>query len=301
MDVVVTGGTGLIGQHLIRKLEERGDSVTIVSRSETGDNYLQWEPTDPSSLELPQNTDAVIHLAGAPLFGQRWSDEFKQTIRESRVEGTRTVVNAIETSNADVQSFVCGSAVGYYGDRDDEQLTEDAAPGDGFLADVCVEWEDAARTIEDGPDPALIRTGIVLSMKGGALSRMLNPFPGIWPFHWGMGGPLGSGKNYMPWIHIEDEVNAIIHLMDEQLTGVYNLAAPNPVRNKKYTEALANVLNRPAFFPLPYFVMYLLYGEAAGVLYASQRAYPEALRESGFEFKYESIQPALEDLLADGG
>ena len=297
MKVLVTGGTGLIGQRLTNALEERGDDVIIVSRSRSGESYIQWDPHDPSSLEIPSDTDAVVHLAGAPVFGQRWSDDYKETIRQSRVDGTRTVVRAIENSDADLKSFVSGSASGYYGDRGDEVLTEESEPGEDFLAGVCADWEDEARAIEDGPDPAIVRTGVVLSTEGGALKRMLNPFPFVWPFHWGLGGPLGRGQQYFPWIHIEDEVRALLHLIDNERSGTFNLAAPNPVTNKQYTQALGSVLNRPTIFPLPYFVMYLLYGEAAGILWASQRLQPETLEESGFEFKHSNIEDALNDLI----
>lgn len=299
MKVLITGGTGLIGKQLTRALRTRGDEVVIASRSTTGDQHVQWTPLEPGSLELPENTDAVVHLAGAPVFGQRWTEEYKKTIRESRVKGTRTVVRAIEESESDVKSFISGSAVGYYGDRDVYgSLTENADPADDFLAGVCVEAEQEAQKISNGPKPALIRTGIVLSLEGGALKRMLNPFPGIWPFHWGLGGPLGNGNHYMSWIHIKDEINAILHLLDNQLSGPFNLTAPEPVLNKKFTKALGQTLNRPAILPLPYFMMYLLYGEAAGMLYHSQRVLPQRLEESGFEFQYPTIREALEDLLA---
>ncbi len=297
MKVLITGGTGLIGRYLTKALRDRGDEVVIVSRSRTGEDYIQWDPTDRDSLTLPADTDAVVHLAGAPVFGQRWSASYKRTIRRSRVEGTRTVVTAIERNNAEITSFVSGSASGYYGDRDDERLDENSKPGEDFLADVCVEWEKTARDIDRGPDPAIVRTGIVLAGDGGALQRMLNPFPGVWPFHWGLGGSLGKGDQYMPWVHIDDEVRALLYLIDHELSGTFNLNAPEPVRNKVFTETLGSVLNRPAVVPLPYWMMYLLYGEAAGILYASQRLVPSALKESGFQFRFGTLRNALEDLL----
>lgn len=299
MKVLVTGGTGLIGQKLTEQLEERGDEVIIVSRSQTGNKYINWDPKDPDSLTIPDGTDAVVHLAGAPVFGDRWSESYKQEIRDSRVLGTRTVVNAIEEYDGDLKSFVSGSASGYYGSRGDRKLTEYDKPGDDFLAGVCEEWEAEAEKLQNGDGPAvsIVRTGIVLSMEDGAFKRMLNPVPYVWPFHWGLGGPLGMGQQYMPWIHIEDEVRAIIHLMDERLSGTYNLCAPNPVTNKTYTQALGSVLNRPAFFPIPYFVLRILFGKAAAILWSSQRCLPRELDETGFEFKYTEVEDALEDLL----
>lgn len=299
MQVLITGGTGLIGQELTEKLESRGDDVYVVSRSQSGEHYVNWDPKDPDSLSIPEGTDAVVHLAGAPVFGDRWSESYKQEIRDSRVEGTRTVVKAIEAYDGDLKSFVSGSASGYYGSRGDEKLTEEDDPGDDFLAGVCEEWEAEARKLdkEGGPAVSIARTGIVLSTEDGALKRMLNPVPGIWPFHWGLGGPLGMGQQYMPWIHIEDEVRAIMHLLDEECSGTYNLCAPNPVTNWDYTQALGSVLNRPAFFPIPYFVLRILFGKAAGILWSSQRCYPEALEDDGFDFNHPEVEGALADLL----
>ncbi|MFB6344378.1 MAG: TIGR01777 family oxidoreductase [bacterium] len=298
MKILITGGTGLIGQKLTEKLEERGDEVLIVSRSRSGEQYINWDPENQGSLTIPEGTDAVVHLAGAPVFGERWSDDYKQEIRDSRVKGTRTVVNAIEEYDGELECFVSGSATGYYGDRDNTKLSEEDDPGDDFLAGVCKEWEAEAKKLDDDSTPvSIIRTGIVLSMEDGALRRMLNPVPYVWPFHLGLGGPLGLGKQYMPWIHIEDEVRAIMYLIDEGLEGIYNLSAPEPVSNWDYTQALGSALNRPAFFPLPYFVLRILFGKAASILWSSQRVYPNALEEEGFEFKYTDVQSALEDLV----
>jgi len=302
MKVVVTGGTGLIGSLLCQRLKERGDEPIVVSRS-SDDGKIQWDPKDTDSLELPRGTDSVVHLSGAPLFGQRWSKSYKQEIRESRTKGTQTVLNAVRKYNGNLDTLISSSAVGYYGDRGDEILNEKSDPGEGFLADVCVDWEQAVWTFAEktilgsGPAISTIRTGVVLSMDGGALARMLNPFAFVKPFHWGMGGPLGNGQQYMPWIHIEDEIQAILHIMDNELTGPFNLTAPNPVRNAEYTNILGQVLNRPTMFPVPRFGMKLLYGEAADILFDSQRVVPEALEKTGFEFDYPEIDRALSDLL----
>lgn len=299
MKILVTGGTGLIGQALTEQLEQRGDEVIIVSRSQEGEKFINWDPKDPDSLTIPEGTNAVVHLAGAPVFGKRWSENYKDEIRESRVMSTRTVVNAIKRFDGDLKSFVSGSASGYYGNRGDDKLTENDGAGEDFLAGVCEDWEAEARKLDgaDSTPVGIIRTGIVLSMEDGALKRMLNPVPGVWPFHWGLGGPLGRGEQYMPWIHIEDEVRAILYIMDNQLSGTFNLAAPNPVRNKTYTEAIGSVLNRPTLFPVPYCALRVMYGEAASILWASQRLEPRALEDEGFDFKFKTVEDALGNLL----
>lgn len=301
MKVVVTGGTGLIGSHLVDALRDRGDEAIVVSRSPDGPDTIGWEPTAPGSLELPEGTDAVVHLAGAPLFGKRWNDDYKQVLRESRVDSTRTVNQAIRDFDGEVQSLISSSAVGYYGDRGDETLTEDAEPADDFLAQLCVDWEQAAQDIQEDQNNisiARLRTGVVLAPDGGALDQMLNPFLFIKPFHWGLGGPLGDGSQFFPWIHIDDEVGIILHILDNQLEGAFNMAGPNPVRNKEFTKALGEVLNRPTIFPVPKIALRLLYGEVAKILYASQRVMPSGITENGYQFQYPDVKEALEDVLA---
>ncbi len=303
MHVTITGGTGLIGSRLTERLRARGDAVTVVSRDPDGPDQVGWDVTTPGSLTLPAATDAVVHLAGAPIVDQRWTESYKQELRTSRTEGTQRVVEAV-LDHGDVDHVVSGSAVGYYGDRGDETLTEDNPPGEDFLASVCQAWEEAAREIAETGEVATtlatIRTGIVLSPDDGALAQMLNPFWFVKPFHWGLGGPLGRGEQWFPWIHVEDEVRAIVHLIDEQLEGPFNLAAPGIVRNKAFMEAIGDALNRPAKLPLPKVALWLLYGEAADVLFASQRVVPERLQKTGFTFEHPDPGPALEDLLGDG-
>ncbi len=302
MHVVITGGTGFIGSHLARALRERGDGVAIVSRSPGGEDTVTWDPKRPGSLSLPASTTHVVHLAGAPLIGERWTEAFKKEIRESRVLGTRTLVDAIE-EHGEIQHLVSGSAVGYYGDRGEEPLTEDADPGDDFLARAVQDWEAEARKLEGSDaiehDPALLRSAVVLHPEHGALDQMLNPFWFVKPFHWGLGGRVGNGRQFFPWVHIEDEVRAIVHLLEEGASGPFNTASPGAVRNEAFTEALGETLNRPTVFPVPKVALRMLYGEAASMMFDSQRVVPERLKKSGFQHRFEHIEDALEDLLVD--
>ncbi len=302
MHVAITGGTGLIGSHVTQALRDRGDEVTIVSRSPDGEDTLTWDPKEPGSLILPPSITHVIHLAGAPMIGQRWTDDYKQEIRESRVKGTRTVVEAIN-QHGNIQHVVSASAVGYYGDRGDEALTEEAPPGDDFLANVVQDWEREACTLEGSDavanDPALLRSGVVLHPDDGALAQMLNPFLFVKPFHWGLGGRVGDGQQFFPWVHIDDQTGAILHLLDEELSGPFNTASPGVVRNETFTDALGDALNRPTKIPVPKLALKLLYGEAATVMFDSQRVIPERLKKTGYQHRYEDIYDALNDLLAD--
>lgn len=301
MHVVVTGGTGLIGSNLVERLRARGDEATIVSRDPSSTDEIGWDTHEPGSLELPETTDAVVHLAGAPLVGTRWTEEHKREIRRSRVEGTKRVVEAVR-DHGDVEHVVSGSAVGYYGDRGEQQLDEFADPGEDFMAGVAQEWEDAARSLQDDPHApgvAWIRTATVLDDEEGALPEMLNPVGPLKPFHWGLGGPIGSGEQWFPWIHIEDEVRAICFLIDERLEGPFNLAAPGIVRNEGFTTAIGDTLERPTKLPVPKTALRLMYGEAAEVLFVSQRVVPKRLEQEGFTFRFPDVREALEDLIGE--
>lgn len=300
MHVTITGGTGLIGSNLATRLRSRGDEVTIVSREPEGPDQVGWDVATPGSLTLPEATDAVVHLSAAPIVGQRWTASYKTELKDSRVEGTQRVVEAVREHGA-VDHVVSASAVGYYGDRGDEILTEEASPGEDFLADVCIAWEKTAEQIEEDETldttVSYARTGVVMSPDGGALAEMLNPFGPVKPYHWGVGGPLGRGDQWFPWIHIEDEARAMLHLLDEQIEGPVNLVAPGIVRNRAFIQALGDTLGKPAKLPIPKPALWLLYGEMADVLYVSQRVVPERLQNTGFTFEHPEPGPALEDLL----
>jgi uncharacterized protein (TIGR01777 family) len=234
---------------------------------------------------------AVVHLAGEPV-AQRWTASVKERIRMSRVEGTRLLVEEIKRSQKPPSTLVCASAIGYYGDRGDEILRETSPPGADFLASSCLEWERAARGAEEaGTRVTSVRIGIVLG-NGGALSKMLPPF------RLGLGGPLGSGRQWMSWVHIDDLVELVLlALKDPRISGPLNGVAPEPVRNSEFTKALAAALHRPAFMPVPVFGLRLLFGEMATVMIASQRVIPEAASQAGFQFRYQNIRSALGSIL----
>ncbi|MFQ5882501.1 MAG: TIGR01777 family oxidoreductase [Candidatus Methylomirabilales bacterium] len=299
--VLVTGATGFIGRALCAVLRERGQAFTALSRRpERAKAALpgvkeawKWRPKlEPAPLAAIQGAGAVVHLAGESVAG-RWTAEKKRAIRDTRVIGTRHLVEAIGEAKSKPGVLVCASAVGYYGDRGEEELTEEAGPGSDFLAEVCTAWEAEARRAEEfGVRVVMLRTGIVLGRGGGALKQMLLPFK------LGLGGPLGSGKQWMPWVHLDDLVGIILHAIQHaSVSGPVNATAPTPVRNREFTKALARVLHRPAILPAPAFGLKLLLGEFADVLLASQRVLSKRIRESGYTFRHPSLEPALGALL----
>ena len=297
LTVAVTGATGLIGTALVERLRAHGHSVRRLLRSarHAGPGDVVW---DPERGALPPNAlagaDAVVHLAGEPV-AHRWTTERKRAIRESRVRSTEQLAQAVRALDEKPRVFLSGSAIGYYGDRGDALLDESATPGDDFLARVCVEWEGAAAPIADaGVRLVWLRTGIVLSPKGGALARLL-PI-----FRLGAGGPIGSGRQWMSWISLDDHLRAVEHaLVSESLTGPANLVAPNPVTSHELATTLGRVLTRPAIIPVPSFALELLYGEMArATLLAGQRVLPKALTRSGFEFAQPTLEGALRAELA---
>jgi uncharacterized protein (TIGR01777 family) len=286
--VAVTGGTGMIGRRVVDALRARGDEVTMVSRSAPG--AVHWsEPTaEPAPPEALAGRDGVIHLLGETV-AQRWTDAVKRRIRESRELGTRNLVQGLsrlaESERPEV--LVSMSGIGFYGARGDERLDETADPGDDFLAEVVQAWEAEARKAEDlGMRVAISRTGVVLAPDGGALSKMLSPFK------LGVGGPVAGGRQYMPWVHLDDVVGALLFLLDRG-KDVYNVAAPEPVTNKEFSKALGRALKRPAVMPVPALAIRALYGEMAFIVTTGVRAVPARLMAERYSF----AQPDLEDAL----
>lgn len=296
MKVVVSGASGLIGTALVRSLRADGHDVTrLVRRTPTAGDEAQW---DPSAGQLDaaviDGADAVIHLAGAGVADHRWTDDYQQTILRSRVDGTTTIASAVAEATTPPRVLACASAVGYYGDRGDELLDETSSRGAGFLAGVVEQWEAAANPARAaGVRVVHLRSGLVLSPEGGVLGTTL-PL-----FKLGLGGKLGSGRQWMPWIALPDEVAAIRFLIErDDCAGVYNLAAPEPVRNVDYTKAIGRALHRPTLATVPRLALVAALGDFAreGAL-VSQRAVPARLLDAGFDFRYDDVDAALRAML----
>src|SRR5271165_751665 len=292
--VLVSGASGPIGAALVPSLEIRGyDVVRLVRGPATGGTQIPWDPARPIAPESVSGFDAVLHLAGESIVG-RWSVAKKTKIRDSRVLGTANLAQALAHAKNKPHVFVCSSAIGYYGNRGDGVLREDSGPGEGCLADVCREWEAATRpAIDAGIRTAQIRTGVVLSSKGGALGKMLTPFK------LGLGGRIGDGRQWMSWIEIQDMIGAIHHILKmDLLQGPVNMVAPKPVTNAEFTRTLASVLSRPAISPVPAFAVKAAFGEMGeSVLLASQRVEPARLVASGYPFRYRELRTSLENIL----
>lgn len=297
MRILICGASGLIGKALTKALEAKGCDLLLAGRKEPQDEReTKWTIEDGfAEPERLEGLDAVIHLAGESVSALRWTDEKKAAIRNSRVDGTRSVVDALAKLKSRPKVLISGSAVGFYGDRDDEILTESSTSGDNFLAKTCREWEAESRRAEDaGIRTVLLRTGIVLSKDGGALATMLLPFK------IGVGGVIGDGKQWMSWISLDDEIRAIEFVLEhEEVRGAVNLVSPNPVTNQEFTSVLGEVLYRPTFIPLPEFAVSMLLGEMGDeLLLSSTRAMPARLEQLGFEWQFPELKPALEHVLA---
>jgi uncharacterized protein (TIGR01777 family) len=306
MRVLITGATGTIGLAVVDALRARGDEVVALTRDpERGERVLGdgvevhgWP--DPTRTPPPEpalaRLDGVIHLLGEPV-AQRWTDAAKERIRASRVLGTRMLVSALASmpEGAGPRALVSQSATGYYGPRDGTRLDERAAPGHDFLADVVVAWEREAAAAAPRMRVVMTRTGVVLSPSGGALAKML-PF-----FRLGIGGPVAGGRQYVPWIHLDDVVGALLYCLDhEEVQGPVNITAPNPVTNTELSHALGHALSRPAVLPVPGMAVTLLYGEMAEIVTTGQRAVPARLQELGYTFRHPDVEPALRDILGKG-
>jgi uncharacterized protein (TIGR01777 family) len=297
MKVVIAGGTGFLGQPLAHALTAKGNEVVVLTRGgpppRAGSlRFVTWSPTGGSGSWADEVEDAaaVVNLAGESIAARRWTAEHKRQILESRVQATRALVAAILAATPRPRAFISGSAVGYYGPRGDETLTEEQSPGADFLAKVCEAWESEAMVVGDAARVVCIRSGLVLDRNGGALPQMLLPFK------LGVGGPLGSGHQYWPWIHRDDWV-ALLHwaIDTSDVEGPLNATAPNPVTNAEFARALGGVMHRPAFMPAPAFALRLAVGEMADpLLLSGQRAIPAKAQRLGFVFQHTQVDEALQ-------
>ena len=292
--ILVSGVSGPIGAALVPSFKTRGyEVVRLVRGQAVGESQIAWNPLTPILPDLVSGFDAVVHLAGESIVG-RWTIEKKSRIRDSRIIGTMHLAEALAETKIKPRVFVCSSAIGYYGNRGDEPLREGSAAGTGFLADVCREWEAATHpAVAAEIRTVMIRTGIVLSSKGGALGKMLPPFK------MGVGGRIGDGRQWMSWIDIDDMVGAIHHILKtDLLQGPVNMVAPKPVTNAEFTKTLAEVLSRPAVFPVRSVAVKLLFGEMGEtVLLGSQRVEPSQLVASGYPFRFRDLRHSLENVV----
>jgi len=298
VNLTLTGASGFIGRRLMKLLVSNGHNLHVLSRH-AGTNLPPnvrlsvWDAlSGPPPEAALRDADAVIHLAGEQV-GQRWTPESKRRIRESRVQGTRNLVEAMSKLPDRPRAFICASAIGYYGSRGDEILTEASTPGSGFLPEVCLAWEREAGVAEQfGARVVRLRIGVVLGRHGGALARMLPPF------RLGAGGRLASGRQWMSWIHLDDLCEVFRFAVEQPVRGAMNGVAPDPVTNAEFTRALASALHRPAIFPVPAFALRALFGEMSEVLLSSQRVSPKGAEQGGFRFRYPQLGAALADLLS---
>lgn len=298
--VVITGGTGLIGRALAAKLVESGRDVVVVSRSANpegvpgGCRVARWDGSSAGALvsEL-DGAAAIVNLAGESIAGGRWGVERKRRILDSRIAAGGAVIEAIGQAKRRPELLLQASAVGFYGDRGDEELDESSSAGTGFLAETTAAWEKSTAGVEElGARRVLLRTGLVLARDGGALAAMTPPF------RLGLGARLGGGRQWMPWIHLEDELAAIVHLLERRdARGPFNLCAPRPATNAEFTRAVAKALHRPAFLAAPAAVLRLVLGEMAILVLGGQRLHPRRLLDSGFAFRFPALGPALANLL----
>jgi len=310
MRIMVTGATGFVGKSLCERLLEEGHSVVALTRDALRAQRvlgpritcLSWgSENDAEWRQALGEVDAIVNLAGESVGGARWTEEYKRKIYDSRILTTRALVEAMRSHTARPRALICASAVGYYGDRKDETLTEDSPAGTDFLAITCRDWEaEAGKAAALGVRVACMRIGIVLG-KGGALEKMLYPLPvPVSPFKLGLGGPIGSGKQWFPWIHLEDVIGLFTWAATtEAAQGAFNATAPNPVTNAEFVQTIGRILHRPAVAPVPGFALKLALGEFAEALLGGQRAFPTAAQKTGYTFRHENLEETLRALMAN--
>ena len=295
MKIIISGASGLIGKQLVAQLQNHGHDVVRLVRRAASTGEIMWDPkSGVLSASALEGAGAVIHLSGAGIGDKRWTASYKREILESRTITTNLLATTIASMNQKPSVFLSGSAIGIYGPRGEEQLTEVSTHGTSFLADVCEQWEHEAKPASDaGVRTVLLRTGIVLTPQGGALKKQL-PL-----FQLGLGGKFGNGKQWQSWISIDDEIGAIEHLLTANVSGAVNLTAPNPVTNAEFTSTLARVVKRPAFLPIPPFAPEAILGAelADALLFTGQRVIPAALNASGYQFVHPTLEVALRALL----
>lgn len=296
MKILVTGGTGLIGRHLMPRLLEIGHSVVVLTRSPEKAHQLLdarvelWRGLD-DRLNL-DGIDAVINLAGEPIADKRWTEEQKQRLCNSRWQLTQQLAELIAATAAPPGVLISGSATGYYGDLGEVVVTEEEPPHNEFTHKLCARWEQIACSAQsESTRVCLLRTGVVLAPAGGILAKMVPPFK------LGLGGPIGNGRQYLAWVHIDDMVNGILWLLDNDLRGPFNMVSPYPVRNEQFAHSLGHALKRPAFLRVPATVIRLLMGESSVLVLGGQRALPKRLEDAGFVFRWFDLEEALEDVL----
>jgi uncharacterized protein (TIGR01777 family) len=298
MKILLTGGTGFLGSHLSDFLIKQNHELTIISRSPgkfrkyESDNrhYIAWQ-SDLSNVI--SEADAIINLAGKNLFDQRWTSEVKREIRDSRINVTRAIIEGVKKAQNKPKILLSASAVGYYGERGDEKITEETPAGDDFLATLCKDWEsEALKAEKSGVRVVISRIGIPLAKDGGALQQMLTPF------RYFVGGALGNGQQYFPWIHFEDLCRGFHYVLtNDDFKGAFNVCSPNPVTMNQFARALVTAMNRPSLFSVPGFALKLALGDAANSVTASLRVLPKKLLDHGFRFKYKKVLPALIDIV----
>lgn len=296
MKILISGATGLVATNLIPTLTAKGHEVfKLVRKAPKSADEINWDSekgfSDAEKAKL-EGFDAVIHLAGDNVASENWSQEKKRRIKESRTVGTRILVDALNSLNNKPKVFISASAVGFYGDRGDEILTENSPKGTGFFPEVCDAWEQEAKKSEEFARVVMLRIGVVLAKDGGAIEKMLTPFK------FGVGGVIGSGKQYMSWIAIDDILGIIHFALENEISGAFNTTAPNPVTNYDFTKTFGSVINRPTIFPIPEFAIKLMFGEMGEtVLLQGCRVVPKRLEELGYQFKFKDLEDAMKHVL----